>query len=1098
VKKSDLKNEIATAKNDPDMLGYWMGRALVNPDPVLVSKSGGLGLRLYDEVARDPHAAGVLQARYLAVAGAEIEMIPGDDTPRAQEIADFVFDALTAAGLSTAVTELMAAALYGFSAAEVYWTEQGGKWVPKKIMGKHARRFCFTPERELRLLTTDAMIDGIEVPPYKFIVHRSGDRDNPYGLGLGQRLWWWTWFKKHGMKFWAVFLEKFGQPTVAGKYPAGTDKAQQEKLLSAIESIQTDAGIIFPAEMMVEFLEAKRSGTDSYQGFLEFCDTQISKGVLSQTLTTETKGEGSYAASKIHESVRQDVTKADADLLAESLNESIVAWLVELNFGADAPKPKLWFRVEEEEDLNARAERDERLMKLGLPVSVDYFYDTYGIPRPDPGADLVVVPQAPAFAEKPARRLGQASQAQPAADPTFSEPDPVIAAAEAAQEQLDAEVSAAIPDAADAVEPWLAAATGWLLKQKSLERALSLINARSRNALNSLPVDAFANLLAEKLQQADALGRASVLSVIPAEAGIQGFAQFAESLWGPGTPFTEALDYFRAQAFTIARVASQTLLSDVKNAIAKGIETGATVADLASGINDLFETRGWTPLRPWHLDTVVRTNIQTAFQAGRYAQQTDPAVLDAAPFWQYHAVMDGSTRPAHAALNGKVFRADNPFWKTWYPPNGFNCFPAGTPVLTPSGWTNIETIGVGGRVIGGGGHEQRVAAIHRNWFNGRLVRLALENSRIYATPNHRILTMRGWVRADNLQQGDVLVQTAEAAVQDAAVGDVHRADAQRGYGRMPGPVEGEAARMLAPDAEVERRDEHVDPFRPRMREDDVVMDGLKAEGRDMSQHERLAPGGRLEAGGVQTRRPPHEARVGGGIFLADAGPSRGCAFFELFGCLAGGCVAFLELAAAGVKAVFAHLPEKLFHPVRRVHPALGRRVFPLGGYRLAAAAGLDAAAPHDAHERPDIDSPEGAYPPVGKALGDVAGFQGLGDGAPLDLFDSADDFIAWARAHCSLHRVLDVSSISYSDIVYNLSVENDETYVVPGATVHNCRCTVTALTAKQVARWGLTVGDDDPTYSQVEVDPPLPGQKGHLVTLMPDPGFIGPPKTGGA
>jgi SPP1 gp7 family putative phage head morphogenesis protein len=43
------------------------------------------------------------------------------------------------------------------------------------------------------------------------------------------------------------------------------------------------------------------------------------------------------------------------------------------------------------------------------------------------------------------------------------------------------------------------------------------------------------------------------------------------------------------------------------------------------------------------------------------------------PNLRYEAVGDARTRPEHAALDGIVKPIDHPFWKKYFPPNGWNC-----------------------------------------------------------------------------------------------------------------------------------------------------------------------------------------------------------------------------------------------------------------------------------------------------------------------------------------------------------------------------------------------------------------------------------------
>ena len=250
------------------------------------------------------------------------------------------------------------------------------------------------------------MIAGEVLPERKFITFTYGDSDNPYGKGLGQSLWWPVWFKKNGIKFWMIFLEKFGMPTVVGKYPPGTLPEKQKELLEAIEAIQTDTGIKIPDNMALEFLEASRTGTVTHEQLCEYMDKQISKRVLGQTATTEgTPGKLGNETSQ--SDTQQENIEADADLLDACLNDTLIKWIVDFNFPNVTAYPKIKTYANAKPDLTARAIIDKSLVvDIGLPVSVDYFYETYGIPAPQEG-EVLVVPAKPTAPGIPGQDMPQ-------------------------------------------------------------------------------------------------------------------------------------------------------------------------------------------------------------------------------------------------------------------------------------------------------------------------------------------------------------------------------------------------------------------------------------------------------------------------------------------------------------------------------------------------------------------------------------------------------------------------------------------------------------------------------------------------------------------
>ena len=130
-----------------------------------------------------------------------------------------------------------------------------------------------------------------------------------------------------------------------------------------------------PDNIVIELIEAARSGTADYDALCQRMDKAISKVILSQTMTTDDGSSRSQA--EVHQGVAETVIKSDADLICESFNRQVVQWLTEWNF-PNAKPPRVWRNTEPEEDLMARADRDNKISTLGYEPTEEYITETYG------------------------------------------------------------------------------------------------------------------------------------------------------------------------------------------------------------------------------------------------------------------------------------------------------------------------------------------------------------------------------------------------------------------------------------------------------------------------------------------------------------------------------------------------------------------------------------------------------------------------------------------------------------------------------------------------------------------------------------------------
>jgi len=127
----------------------------------------------------------------------------------------------------------------------------------------------------------------------------------------------------------------------------------------------------------------------------------------------------------------------------------------------------------------------------------------------------------------------------------------------------------------------------------------------------------------------------------------------------------------KLRAFSISGIAKGDELATVFNSLQTAIEKGLSYSDFKKECAEIFARRGWTGKREWRVQNIFRTNIQTAYNVGRYQKQKEMA--EYFPYLQYNAVNDRRTRPTHRALDGKIFPVGHSFWDTWYPPNGYRC-----------------------------------------------------------------------------------------------------------------------------------------------------------------------------------------------------------------------------------------------------------------------------------------------------------------------------------------------------------------------------------------------------------------------------------------
>ena len=231
----------------------------------------------------------------------------------------------------------------------------------------------------------------------------------------------------------------------------------------------------------------------------------------------------------------------------------------------------------------------------------------------------------------------------------------------------------------------------------SLERAiegLAVAIARGNDNERRRKLSTLADVIRFSQQLADLLGRRRVLLEAREADRKSAPLLFADTPVVPNVPFGEAVQdilrrtpflsgtaervaqvYSREHGFALAKSAeisiTQRIQATISRALGEGKPRPSTV-DIIAQLGNFKRA---------YAETVYRTNLSTAYTAGRFQAAEDPVVKIALPAFQYSAVTDPDVRRGraedsgenHLALHNLISATDWEGWSVYSPPNGFNC-----------------------------------------------------------------------------------------------------------------------------------------------------------------------------------------------------------------------------------------------------------------------------------------------------------------------------------------------------------------------------------------------------------------------------------------
>ena len=656
--------------------------------------------KVFDDMRTDDQISAILELKKSTIINSGFQV--QSNMPEAQE---FIMDQLEDVDFEAALYQILTGLDYGFSLTEITLGEDDGLigLDSLKTRAPHTFEFQQADNGDVTVIKQYGAKGGdLWIPYDKFIHYVHGPEfDNPYGnseMNRGVYTAWWS--KKAVIKFWNIYLERFGTPLAVGKYDAArTPQEQIDQFVNVLNNLQAKTSIVLPADLTMEFVEATKGG-EGFERAIDKYNMLIARKMLVPDLMglggSETGG-GSYALGGIQHKIFLQTLERPRRQLQRAINRNLIEPLLEMNFPEGVEAEFIWKPMSEDYAMEKVKMVAEMFSKGGLTKQESdevWIRDIVGMPdlevpepAPMPEAPLEPMPheiQQPQQPGEPAplqedsplgQEVGQPVQPTPPGGPEEERQ----ATRAYAKIQYDRKVDyASIESHMDEQTARMVEQLGKVVKDSvnnlvSQIKKKNIIGKQSLGAINNLDLrgwDQFRMVLKKGFR--DSMNHAR------GEARKETADATKQNIVSAGAVNIDPSEYLDDLTTNISALQKAQILDRVKTILREGIRSGKGVTQIMGEIDAALKEWDTSAQRvnaagdmvsANKLEALVRTNLTNVYNEARMDEfEKDPEQIQA---YEYSAIMDGRTTDICEALHGKIFSPGEA--RSYMPPRHFNC-----------------------------------------------------------------------------------------------------------------------------------------------------------------------------------------------------------------------------------------------------------------------------------------------------------------------------------------------------------------------------------------------------------------------------------------